>query len=171
MADIRDVRSFDYVNHPYDAVREVLTSDAGAVFREATRAATDRARSVASELRVRIGGIDVAKEIEISVDRVEDVERGPTSGPATRIHLSWEAAEKPGLFPFMHAILSVYPLTSTETQLDFSGRYEPPLGPLGKAIDAALGHRIAEASVHRFVRDVAHHLRETLGSTASAPTA
>lgn len=167
MADPRDVRSFDYVNHPYDAVREAVTADAPALFRSATRAAADRARSVASELRVRVAGIEVGKEVEISVDRIEDVERSPTTGPATRIHLSWEAAEQTRLFPLMHAILSLYPLTSTETQLDFSGRYDPPLGPVGKAIDAAVGHRIADASVHRFLRDVAHHLRKTLDSPAS----
>jgi hypothetical protein len=53
-------------------------------------------------------------------------------------------------------------LTATETQLDFAGRYQPPLGPLGSVLDAAIGHRIAEASVHRFVADVAQHLREIM---------
>ncbi|MEX2080937.1 MAG: site-specific integrase, partial [Dehalococcoidia bacterium] len=49
-----------------------------------------------------------------------------------------EAAQRPRLFPFMKAVLTAYPLTSTETQLDFSGRYLPPLGALGKALDAAV---------------------------------
>jgi hypothetical protein len=62
----------------------------------------------------------------------------------------------------MNAELWVYALTSTETQLDFKGQYEPPLGPLGTAIDAAIGHRIAEASVHRFVAEIARHLRSKL---------
>ncbi len=57
----------------------------------------------------------------------------------------------------------IYPITATETQLDFNGLYEPPLGPLGKAVNAIIGHRIAEASVHRFVSDVAGYLRKTLG--------
>jgi hypothetical protein len=63
----------------------------------------------------------------------------------------------------MRAELSVYPLTATETQLDFAGRYEPPLGALGSAMDAMVGHRIAEASVHRFLQDVAAYLRRELG--------
>jgi hypothetical protein len=62
----------------------------------------------------------------------------------------------------MKADLSIYPLTATETQLDFKGLYEPPLGLLGKAVNAMVGHRIAEVSVHRFVSDVAQYLRETL---------
>jgi hypothetical protein len=68
----------------------------------------------------------------------------------------------------MRAELAVYPLTSTETQLDFQGVYEPPLGALGKAVNAVVGHRIAEASVHRFVSNVAQYLRQTLGKP-SAP--
>jgi hypothetical protein len=47
--------------------------------------------------------------------------------------------------------------------LDFNGLYEPPLGPLGKAVNAIIGYRIAEASVHRFINDVAGYLRKTLG--------
>jgi hypothetical protein len=62
----------------------------------------------------------------------------------------------------MKAELSIYPLTRTETQLDFAGLYEPPLGALGIALNAVAGHRIAEVSVHRFVGDVAEHLRQTL---------
>ena len=75
--------------------------------------------------------------------------------PATRLLLEWEAATKPGLFPLMKAELSIYPLTPTETQLDFLGLYEPPFGPVGKAMNAIVGHRIAEVSVHRFISDVA----------------
>jgi hypothetical protein len=63
----------------------------------------------------------------------------------------------------MKADLSIYPITATETQLDFNGLYEPPLGPLGKAVNAIIGHPIAEASVHRFVSDVGGYLRKTLG--------
>jgi hypothetical protein len=76
--------------------------------------------------------------------------------------LEWEAATMPGLFPFMKGELSVYPLTSTETQLDFCGIYEPPFGAVGKTMNAIVGHRIAEVSVHRFVSDVAGYLRQAL---------
>jgi len=62
----------------------------------------------------------------------------------------------------MNARLSVYALTARETQLDFLGQYEPPLGLLGGAMDAVVGHRIAEASVHRLVSDVARYLRQAM---------
>jgi hypothetical protein len=62
----------------------------------------------------------------------------------------------------MRGQLAMYPLTSTETQLDFSGVYEPPFGAIGKTMNAVVGHRIAEASVHRFIGDVAAYLRQAL---------
>jgi len=36
----------------------------------------------------------------------------------------------------------------TQTQLDFARLYEPPLGAVGKAVNAIISHRIAEVSVH-----------------------
>jgi hypothetical protein len=58
--------------------------------------------------------------------------------------------------------LSIYPLTATEMQLDFSGLYEPPFGAVGKTINVIVGHRIAKVSVHRFISDVAGYLRQAL---------
>ena len=86
---------------------------------------------------------------------------GMTS-PSTRLRFEWQAANMTRLFPLIKANLSVYPLTATETQLDFLGLYQPPLGALGKAVDTVAGHRIAEVSVHRFVNDVAEYLRKAL---------
>jgi hypothetical protein len=62
----------------------------------------------------------------------------------------------------MQAELSFWPLTSTETQLELEGAYEPPLGLVGGAIDAAVGHRLAEAVVHRFLNDVVEQLRRDI---------
>ncbi len=161
----REVRSYEYVNQPYERVRDALLQDPLATFRTATRAAADRAQSVASALRVNVAGIDVGTEIDIRVGSPSEAPREEGRQPSLRIPIEWEAARRPRLFPFMHAELSVYPLTGTETQLDFAGSYEPPLGAVGSAIDAVLGHRIAEASVHRFVGDVAHHVRRELGGS------
>lgn len=159
MSKGREIHCYDYVNHPYDQVRDALSKDAIALFQSATKAAASRARSVASELRIDVGGIGIGADILVSVKSIEVKDREAMADPVTRLQLEWEAATMPGLFPLMKAELSIYPLTATETQLDFKGFYEPPLGPLGKAVNAMVGHRIAEVSVHRFVRDVAGYLR------------
>lgn len=156
------IRCYDYVNHPYQAVRDVLCGDTIGVFRDATRAASERTRSLESELSVNIGGVNVGTEITIQVHQV--LERpGHGKTPAmTVIDLEWAAANLPGLFPLMRAELLVYPLTSTETQLELSGKYDVPLGVLGGAVDAVVGHRVAEASVDRFIKHVATFLRQSL---------
>ena len=150
------------MNHPYEHVRDALKRDALTVFQSATKAAASRAQSIAAELQVDIGGVGVKTDIRISVKSVEEKILDVMWTRATRLLLEWEAATKPGLFPLMKAELSIYPLTATETQLDFLGLYEPPFGPLGKAINAIVGHRIAEVSVHRFISDVAGYLRQAL---------
>jgi len=156
MSKGREIRCYDYVNRPYEQVRAALTKDAPRLFQSATKAAASRAQSVASELHVDLGGIGVEADITISVKSTEE------KATTTILDIEWEAATMPRLFPLMKAEISIYPLTSTETQLDFLGVYEPPLGAVGKAVNAIVGHRIAEASVHRFVSDVAGYLRQSL---------
>jgi hypothetical protein len=162
MSDGREIHCYDYVNHPYARVRDALSKETLWVFQSATKAAASRAQSIASELRVDFGAIGIEAEIRISVKNIEVKDQGGISDPVTRLQLEWEAATMPRLFPLMRAELSIYPLTSTETQLDFKGLYEPPFGALGKAANAIVGHRIAEASVERFVADVAQYLRKNL---------
>ena len=153
------IRSYDYVNHPYEKVRDTLKSNALEVFRAATKAATSRAENVAAELRMDVGGIAIGADIAITITGIGE----SPAAPSTSILIEWEAAKMPGLFPLMKAELNIYPLTRTETQLDFSGSYDPPMGALGELLNAVAGHRIADASVHRFVSAVADHLRRTLG--------
>jgi hypothetical protein len=163
MSKGRQIHCYDYVNHPYQQVRGALIKDAPAVFQSATKAAASRAQSIASELRIDIGGIGIDADIRVSVKNIEVKDPAAMSRPATKLQLEWVAVSVPRLFPVMKADLSIYPLTATETQLDFKGVYEPPLGLLGDALNAMVGHRIAEVSVHRFVSDLAGYLRKTLG--------
>jgi hypothetical protein len=158
----RELRCYDYVNHPYERVRDLLKQNAVAVFQSATKTAASRAESVAAELHVEFGGIGVKTDINISVERIEEKPGDAMSSRSTRLLLEWQGATMPRLFPLMKGELSVYPLTSTETQLDFFGVYEPPFGAVGKTMNAIAGHRIAEASVHRFIDEVAGYLRQAL---------
>ena len=160
MKQRHEIRSYDYVNHPYPAVREALARDPAAIFAAATRAASSRAEAVAAALRVTLAGLEVSTEVAL---KVGDIQQISGAAPLTRIPVSWQAARRPGFFPLMDAELSIYPLTPTETQLDFHGHYEPPLSIVGDAANALVGHRLAEASVHRFVADVAQYLRDRIG--------
>lgn len=158
----REVRCLDRVDHPYELVRDVLGSEAGRVLRAAARAATARAQDVHAALRVTIAGVQLGADIALQVGPVVERTRGAAGRPVTRLQVRWQAARVPPLFPRMLGTLAIYPIAAGMTRLDFHGRYWPPLGPLGRALDAVLGRRIAAASVRHFVADVAAHLRRTL---------
>ena len=72
MSSGREIRSYDYVNRPYERVRDALKQNALTVFKSATKAAASRAQSVAAELHVNFGGIGVKTDINISVKDIEE---------------------------------------------------------------------------------------------------
>ena len=156
-----ELRCFDYVNHPYGQVKRALTDNALSIFERATRSTANRAHEVGAELRVRLGAVEIAADIAIEVTAIARAQ-SPANQPATRIDLTWRSKRSPGLFPAMTGSLWAYALSPRETQLELTGSYDPPLGLLGDAIDAIALHRIAEASVQRFLTDVAAYLRTEL---------
>jgi hypothetical protein len=135
------------------------------VFQRATESASARASEVGATLHARVGSVDVGVDVRIHVHAVNEDEGVAGMSPVLRVTLGWEANRAAALFPVMKAELSFWPLTATETQLELDGTYRPPLGIVGNAADAVLGHRIAEASVHRFLDDIVEQVRRELPET------
>jgi hypothetical protein len=161
MSKPRELRCYAYVNRPYSVVREALQHRPLELLQRATSSAAERASSLAASLRAEAAGIEVGVEVRIHIHALREEEGVAGLSPVTRISLGWEAARTPALFPVMSAELSAWPLSSSETQLEIEGTYRPPLGAVGRAVDAAVGNRIAEASVHRLLEDVVEQLRRT----------
>jgi hypothetical protein len=165
MALPHELRCYDYVNRPYAVVRDALRADLGGIFERATKSATGRAHALAANLKVDLGALEVGTDVVIQVLGVEERDQGPVGrSPTTLIKLRWNAARAAALFPSMDAEIIVYPLSRDETQIELHGRYTPPLGAVGSALDSLVGHRLADASVHRFVTDVAGLLRGELAA-------
>ncbi len=164
MTDSRTVRAYDYVNQPYEPVRDAIEKDAKSIFERATHAAQERSETIAGALSVDIAGLEIRKNVDITIHSIEEVP--PTTGSnlsrVTHVKLEWKASSAANLFPAMHADLRIYPLSHTETEVELVGEYDPPMGVLGDVVDALAGHRIAEASVHRFVRSLVEQLRADL---------
>ena len=163
MAESREVRCYDYVTAPYTRVRDLLHSDAAGIFARATATANDRARELLATLRLSVGPVEVGVDVQLQLKGVTD-ETTAVGDPRTRLDFTWQATQSAGFFPTMEATLSAYPLSPQETQLDLHGRYRPPLGTLGTAIDATVGHRVAEATVLRLLRDVRTEIIAELGA-------
>jgi hypothetical protein len=162
------LRVYDYVNHPFAKVSAALSQDTAGILRRATTVAGARADELGGTLHAHVGPIDVTAEIGIEVGPIDETPLA-SGRAALRIPITWHAIHATRAFPAMQAELTIYPLTSTETQLELAGTYAPPLGALGRAIDSALLHRIAEASVLQLLQEVARYLRETLNAPVARP--
>jgi hypothetical protein len=163
MSEPRQLRCYQYATVPYPRVCEALRHDPAGLFQRATASAAARAQELVATLRVAVGTVELGAGIVIELGAVAE-QTSALGDRTTSLGLAWRGASAAVLFPAMEATLSVYPLSPTETQLDFHGRYRPPLGALGQALDALVGHRIAEAAVLRFVQDVAARLEAELGA-------
>ena len=113
---------------------------------------------------------DVGFGDDVRVARRVAIEFGePVRTPSKLVlPLRWTAAGAPGLFPSLEADLEVAPLGSERSQLAMSARYEPPFGPIGRAIDRAVLFRVAEATLKDFLDRVAAALIADAQLTASS---
>ncbi|MBA3691507.1 MAG: hypothetical protein H0W82_08865 [Actinobacteria bacterium] len=91
----------------------------------------------------------------------------------TVIPLRWRPETEGGLLPALDADVEVAPLAQGSTQLSMSARYLPPWGALGSAVDRALLHRVAEATVKDFLDRVGSAVTTSAATTnrpATMPT-
>jgi hypothetical protein len=85
------------------------------------------------------------KKVQISIGE-------PIRFPSkTVLPMFWRARGGEHLFPTLDADVEVATLGRTRTQLSVSARYRTPLGVLGRIIDRALLHRVAEATLKDFL--------------------
>lgn len=141
-----------------------------ALFQRATTSAGVRGASLATHLRVEIVGLPIGVDARLWVRRIRDgaVDEG---SPSLSVELTWQAFRGPVLFPCMLAELSAKPSSSTWTELELRGVYWTPMGALGAALDAAIGHRIAESAANHFLDDVVGELSRELSDPAKPSSA
>lgn len=156
MSAAKKIRCIDFVEVPYDDVCDALSKNLNVLFHLATTKASSRVESVAAALHTNIAGIEFARDIDIDIKSLEEIE-GPLRKKKV-IGLDWKAASSPMLFPTMSAKLHIYAIDKNKTRLDLRGEYVTPFGFLGKAVDALVGHRIVEETVKHFVAEVAEYL-------------
>lgn len=139
---------FVHVTRPFAEVESRLVSQLNNL-----GSLADAAYREGEDLWSRIG---VSRDHPAMAKTVQLVAGVPLRGDhQTTIPLAWEATGTPGLFPKLDADLVVAMVGPELCQIAMRGTYSPPLGPLGRALDRAVLHRVAEASVKSFVDRVA----------------
>jgi hypothetical protein len=91
-------------------------------------------------------------------------------GSTLVVPIGWESAERPGLFPVLSGDLEIAPLAHGGCRISLSASYLPPLGELGRRLDRAVLHRVAQSTVRSFLTRLATSLAPE-ESGAEAPVA
>lgn len=83
--------------------------------------------------------------------------------------IRWEATGPGGaLFPVLDADIRLAPAGKQVTVLTMTGSYRPPLGALGEAVDRAVLHRVATATIRGFLARVAEQITGQPGTAEAA---
>jgi hypothetical protein len=101
----------------------------------------------------RVGAAWVSKLVQVQVRALAESEG------CARWAIRWEAPGPGGrLFPVLDADLTLTPGEEHATLLGLTGAYRPPFGPLGGALDRAVLHRVAAATIRNFLARVAEQI-------------
>lgn len=136
-----------FIELPMDAsdIEAVLTRELEALLQPIARHATHRGDRLLA---------DVGFGDTVRVERSVAIRLRPPvrTTSKTILPFSWRATGTTGgLFPTMEADLEVASLGPAVTQLAISARYSPPLGVVGRMLDRAVLHRVAEATIKDFL--------------------
>jgi hypothetical protein len=116
------------------------------------------------ELRTRIGAGTGVPAKAIGIDVGEPVYRAGT----VIVPISWKATGVGALFPVMNADLVLEPMGENLVQVVLRGSYQPPLGGVGRLLDRALLHRLAQASAKSFLDQLCAAIEATIGEEEPA---
>ncbi|MHB8589440.1 MAG: hypothetical protein ACYDA0_11380 [Candidatus Dormibacteraceae bacterium] len=105
-----------------------------------------------------VAGVWLSKKVAIEVGEPA------VSGDWSEVPVTWKATFIEHLFPVMVGKVELVSVDARTTRLAVRGMYDPPLGRLGKHLDDALLHRVAQATV----KNVAETIGKTIDAAASA---
>ncbi|MGH3150106.1 MAG: hypothetical protein ACRDOB_05170 [Streptosporangiaceae bacterium] len=112
-------------------------------------------------MRVGVGGL--SKLVRVQVRELAGTDR--SAGLAIR----WEATGPGGvLFPVLDADIRLIPGGERGSVLMMAGSYRPPFGSLGAALDRAILHRVAVATIRRFLAQLAAQISGGPGAAEAA---
>ncbi|MDQ2959591.1 MAG: hypothetical protein M3R48_00855 [Candidatus Dormibacteraeota bacterium] len=146
------IQDFVQVRAPFDAVCEQLRETPPNWLAEGASAAYAEGEQLVMRLTTGSGDITVGKRVQL------DLGTAYPRGEGIVVPMSWWATGAQRLFPTLDADLEVMPLGSDQVMVTLMGRYEPPLGPVGRSLDRLVMHRVAEICIRGFLRRAAASL-------------
>jgi len=154
------VRYYLEVPLPFAEAEATLVREPEAWVPRLAQDAQARGERLLSEVGFGANGRRVGKVVEIQFGEAVTV------ATKTIVPMQWHAAGADVLFPTLEADLEVAALGPNRSQFAITARYTPPLGALGRAVDRALLHRVAEATIKDFMDEAGR----ALASRAARPS-
>jgi hypothetical protein len=139
------LRYFTELPLPAEAVEQALLPAPAHWLPRLADQAGERGEALLTEVGIGSAGVGLRKRVQVEFGPVV---RYPSR---TTLAMTWRPTGAGALFPVLEADLEIGALGSQRTQLGINARYRPPLGTVGRAIDRALLHRVAEATVKDFL--------------------
>jgi hypothetical protein len=138
-----------HINHPVERAKAVLAAGPHAWFAHFDDFGM-------AEVGPQVAGIGIRKKVAVEIGRLV------TTGDWTEIPVTWKATFIEKLFPVMTGKVELAPVDARTTKLTVCGMYEPPFGPLGKQVDEAFMHIVAEATVADLASSIARRIDAAL---------
>jgi hypothetical protein len=153
------IQDFVQVKAPYAMVRDRLLEPTPRWLTDGASAAYVEGERLFLTVSAIVGEVRVGKRVQIELGEAY------ARGEGFVMPLSWWATGAQRLFPTLDADLEIMPLGPDQVMLTLMGRYEPPLGAVGRGLDRLVLHRIAETCVRSFLHRTAANLEHS--STAA----
>jgi hypothetical protein len=145
------LRYYVELDLPAEQVRSALVDSPSSWLPALADGAAERAEPLLAEVGAGPSNLRLSKRVTVRL-------RQPVQFPSKlSLPMTWE----PGgwLLPKLDAELELGSLGKGRTQLAINGRYEPPLGVVGRTVDRLALHRVAEATIKDFLDRVAAALQ------------
>jgi hypothetical protein len=146
------IQDFVQVKAPNASVRDQLLDTSARWLTDAASDAYADGERLLFIVSPNAGEASVRKRVQI------DLGTAYARGKGFVVPLSWWATGAQRLFPTLDADLEVMPMGPDQVMLTLMGRYQPPLGPVGRGLDRLLLHRVAESCVRSFLHRAAASL-------------
>lgn len=104
----------------------------------------------ARRMTVPVAGLPVGKDVDVELDSPFD------GNDVVSLPIRWQAIWPSGAYPSFDGELELTRVSDGSAELWLIGRYQPPLGAIGRMLDRAILHTLANDS-----------MRQVLGAMAS----
>ena len=139
------IRYFVEIDRPFDEVEATLLADPARWIPGLASKAGALTDALLAEVGFGTQRTRVEKKVFLEVHE-------PIAFPSRLLlPIRWRPSSAQGFFPELNADLEIAPIGPRRTHFSISARYEPPLGLVGRTLDKAMLHRVAELTVKDFL--------------------